>query len=238
LSTPTVVQSLDVKNDPFRPREDNEELLGSEVPYLNAIDALMYLANNTRPDITLSVNLLAKYNFSPTWRHWNEIKHIFHYLRGNMNMGLFYSNDASHKLVGYADAGFLYDPHKGRSLTSYLFTCGNTVISWRSTKKILVATSSKHAEILAIHKANHECVWLRLMTQHIRGICGLSSSKGTLTILYEDNIAYIAQLKGDTSKEIGQNTSHQNSSSHMTLKSMATLMFNKSARFSTNSLER
>jgi hypothetical protein len=78
LSTPTVVQSLDVKNDPFRPREDNEELLGSEVSYLNAIDALMYLTNNMRPDITLSVNLLAKYNFSPTRRHWNEIKHIFH----------------------------------------------------------------------------------------------------------------------------------------------------------------
>ena len=78
MSTPTVVQSLDVKNDPFRPREDNEELLGSEVSYLNAIDALMYLTNNMRPDITLSVNLLAKYNFSPTWRHWNEIKHIFH----------------------------------------------------------------------------------------------------------------------------------------------------------------
>jgi hypothetical protein len=32
LSTPMVVWSLDVKNDPFRPREDNEELLGPEVP--------------------------------------------------------------------------------------------------------------------------------------------------------------------------------------------------------------
>ena len=40
-----IVRSLDVKNDPFRPQEDNEETLGLEIPYLSAIVALMYLAN-------------------------------------------------------------------------------------------------------------------------------------------------------------------------------------------------
>jgi hypothetical protein len=48
LSTPMVVRSLDVKNDHFRPREDGEEILGPEIPYLSAIGALMYLANCTR----------------------------------------------------------------------------------------------------------------------------------------------------------------------------------------------
>lgn len=52
ISTPMVVRSLDQKKDIFRPREDNEEILGSEVPYLSAIGALMYLATNTRPDIS------------------------------------------------------------------------------------------------------------------------------------------------------------------------------------------
>jgi hypothetical protein len=47
LSTPMAVQLLDVKKDHFRPREDDEEILGPEVPYLSAIDALMYLANYT-----------------------------------------------------------------------------------------------------------------------------------------------------------------------------------------------
>ena len=47
LNIPMVVRSLDVKNDIFRPREDNEELLGHEVQYLSAIGALMYLSNNT-----------------------------------------------------------------------------------------------------------------------------------------------------------------------------------------------
>ena len=70
LSSPMVVRSLEVTKDLFRPKEENEELLGSEVPYLSAISSLMYLENYTRPDIAFSVNLLARYSSAPTKRHW------------------------------------------------------------------------------------------------------------------------------------------------------------------------
>ena len=76
LTSPMVVCSLDVKNDTFHPCEKGEELLGPEVPYLSAIGALMYLATCTRPYIAFPVNLLARYSFAPTQRHWNSIKHI------------------------------------------------------------------------------------------------------------------------------------------------------------------
>jgi hypothetical protein len=56
--TPMVVRSLNVEKDPFRPREKGEEILGPHVSYLSAVGALMYLANNTRPDIEFVVNLL------------------------------------------------------------------------------------------------------------------------------------------------------------------------------------
>jgi hypothetical protein len=135
----------------------------------------MYLANNTWLDITFSMNLLERYS-SPTRRHWNGIKHIFHYLRGNIDMDLFYSNDANYEFVGYADARFLSNPHRGWYQTCYLFTCGNSVISWRSTKQTLVATSSNHVKILAIHEDSRECVWLRPVTQYIHVTCGLNSN--------------------------------------------------------------
>ncbi|XP_049382691.1 secreted RxLR effector protein 161-like [Solanum stenotomum] len=161
LNTPTVVRSLEVSKDLFRPQEESEEPLGPEVPYLSAIGALMYLVNATRPDIAFSVNLLARYSSSPTRRHWNEVKHILRYLKGTSEMDLFYTNKYSADLVGHADAGYLSDPHKARSQTGYLFTYGGTAISWRSTKQSIVATSSNHAEIIAIHEASRECVWLR-----------------------------------------------------------------------------
>ncbi|KAJ9568302.1 hypothetical protein OSB04_004268 [Centaurea solstitialis] len=195
LSTPMVVRSLDPKKDPFRPHENEEELLGPEVPYLSAIGALMYLANNTRLDISFSVSLLARFSSFPTRRHWNDVKHVFQYLQGSVDKGLFYANNSGHQLIGYADAGYLSDPHKCRSQTGYLFTSGGTAISWRSTKQTIAATSSNHSEIIAIHEASRECVWLRSITQHIQETCGLPSSKKTPTVMYEDNTACIEQLK-------------------------------------------
>ena len=86
LSSPTVVRLLEVTKDPFWPKEENEELLGPEVPYLSSIGALMYLANYTRPNIAFSVNLLARYSSAPTKRHLNGIKHILRHFCLAMQM--------------------------------------------------------------------------------------------------------------------------------------------------------
>ena len=201
LSSPMVVRSLDVKNDPFRPCEKGEKLLGPKVPYLSVIGALMYLANCTRPDIAFSVNLLARYSSAPIRRHWKGIQHILRYLSGTTDMGLFYSNKYKEKLLGYANAGYLSDPHKARSQTEYVFNYNGTAISWRSVKQTMVTTSSNHSEILAIHEASRECIWLRSMIHHIQESCGLSSVKDKPTILFEDNAACIAQIKGGYIKE-------------------------------------
>ena len=99
LSSPTVVQSLDVKNDSFHPCKKDEELFGPEVPYLSAIGAFIYLVNCTRPNIAFSVNLLARYSSAPTQRHCNGIKHILRYLRGTINMSLFYSREIKTTIV-------------------------------------------------------------------------------------------------------------------------------------------
>ena len=80
-----IVRSLNVKKDPFRPCEDNEEVIDPEIPYLSAIGALMYLANCTQLDIAFVTNLLARFSSYLTWRHWNGIKHA-------VDLGLFYPN--------------------------------------------------------------------------------------------------------------------------------------------------
>ena len=102
-------------------------------------------------------------------------------------MGLFYSKILEPQFFGYADAGYLSNPHKARSRIRYIFTYGNTAISWRLVKQTMVATSPNHSEILAMHEASRECVWLRSMIQHIRKSCGLSSITNKPTILSEDN---------------------------------------------------
>ena len=53
-----------MNKDQFRPKDEDEELLGTEVPYLSVIGALMYVANCTRPDIAFVVNLLARHSIA------------------------------------------------------------------------------------------------------------------------------------------------------------------------------
>ncbi|KAM1510718.1 hypothetical protein TB1_019085 [Malus domestica] len=185
-STPMVIQTLDAKQDPFHPKEDEEEILEPKVPYLSAIGALLYLAKCTRPDISFAMNLLARYSNAPTRRHWTGVKDIFRYLKCTADLGLFYTRESpsvavpygtriDSRLIGYANARYLFDPHRACSQTGYVFTVGDTAISWRSTNQTLVVTSSNHAEILTLHEASHECFWLREVMGHIRSTSGLIS---------------------------------------------------------------
>ena len=131
---PMVVRSIDLEKDVFRPRDEREEILGSEFPYLSLIGALMYLANSTRPNIAFVVNLLARHSAAPTKRHWVGGKQILRYLNGTKDLGLFYQKNQDPTLVGYTDAGYLSDPHNARSQTGFVLLHGRTAISWKSSK--------------------------------------------------------------------------------------------------------
>ena len=154
-----VVCSLEVNKNPFRPKEENEELCGPKVSYLSAIDVLMYLANSTRSDIVFSINLLARYSFAPTRKQCNRIKHILRYICEISDMGLYYSKESKSQLIGYANTGYLSCTHKAQSQTGYVFTYDGTTISWRSIKQTMVSTSSNYSESLIIHEASRECVY-------------------------------------------------------------------------------
>ena len=55
--------------------EEHAEM--SDLPYINAVGALMYLATCTRPDIAYTVSQLARFNSNPGPLHWKAVKHLF-----------------------------------------------------------------------------------------------------------------------------------------------------------------
>jgi hypothetical protein len=77
-----IVHALEKDKDPFKPREEGEEVLGQEYTYLSVIGALMYLINNIRLNIAFIVNCLARHSAAPTIHNWNDIKNILRYLVG------------------------------------------------------------------------------------------------------------------------------------------------------------
>ena len=62
----------------------------ASMPYLSAVGSLQYLALCTRPDISYTVGVLARYGSNPGMQHWKAVKHLFRYLRGTLNLKLTY----------------------------------------------------------------------------------------------------------------------------------------------------
>nr|GEW18639.1 uncharacterized mitochondrial protein AtMg00810-like [Tanacetum cinerariifolium]GEW24081.1 uncharacterized mitochondrial protein AtMg00810-like [Tanacetum cinerariifolium] len=71
--------------------------------YRGMIRSLMYLTSS-RPNLTYQVCLCARYQSKPRKKHLNAVKWIFRYLKGTINMDLWYSEDTGMSLTAYADA--------------------------------------------------------------------------------------------------------------------------------------
>jgi hypothetical protein len=117
----------------------------------------MYLTNNTRPDITFTVNLLERYSATPTTRHWNGVKDVLRYLQSTSDMSRFYPKNQDLSLIGYVDAGYLSDHHNDKFQTGFIFLRGGTAISWKSYKQTLIDMFTNHSEIIALYEAACEC---------------------------------------------------------------------------------
>ncbi|GKC73786.1 retrovirus-related pol polyprotein from transposon TNT 1-94 [Tanacetum coccineum] len=82
---------------------DRNGTLVDATKYHSMIGALMYLTSS-RPEIVHATCLCAWYQAKPTEKHLKEVKRIFCYLWGTINMGLWYMKDYGFELTGFSDA--------------------------------------------------------------------------------------------------------------------------------------
>nr|CAN71245.1 hypothetical protein VITISV_011091 [Vitis vinifera] len=73
--------------------------------YKGMIGSLLYLTAS-RPDIMYSVCLCARFQSCPKESHLSAIKQILRYLKGTMDIGLWYPKGDNFELIGFSDADF------------------------------------------------------------------------------------------------------------------------------------
>ncbi|GJX16738.1 retrovirus-related pol polyprotein from transposon TNT 1-94 [Tanacetum coccineum] len=71
--------------------------------YQGMVGSLMYLTTN-RPDLVFDVCICARYQAKPAEKHLTVVKRVFQYLKGTINIGLWYPKDTSFNLTTFADA--------------------------------------------------------------------------------------------------------------------------------------
>jgi len=64
-------------------------------------------------------------------------------------------------VVGYVDSNYAGDLDRRRSLSGYIFTLCNSVISWKATLQSIVALSTTEAEYILVTEGVKEAIWLR-----------------------------------------------------------------------------
>ncbi|GJX63304.1 retrovirus-related pol polyprotein from transposon TNT 1-94 [Tanacetum coccineum] len=87
-----------------------------QTDYRSKIGSLIYLTSS-RPDIVQAVCYCARYQARPTEKHLKEVKRIFRYLRGTINMRLWYPKGSGFELTAFSDvdhAGYV-DTRKSTS---------------------------------------------------------------------------------------------------------------------------
>jgi len=144
------------------PQTPEEKAEMSQVPYINAVGALMYLSVATRPDIAYSVSVLCRFSSNPGMVHWKAVKHLFRYLQGSKDLKLTYSPSSSSEFfTTYSDADHGGNPDTGKSTTGYAVKIGTGAVSWSSKLQSMVALSTTEAEYIAATSSAMECLWMR-----------------------------------------------------------------------------
>nr|GFB70045.1 retrovirus-related Pol polyprotein from transposon TNT 1-94 [Tanacetum cinerariifolium] len=104
--------------------------------YRSMICSLMYLTSS-RPDIVHATCVCARYQAHPTEKHLKEVKRIFCYLWGTVNMGLWYTKDSSFELTGFLDVDYAGCKDTFKSTSGGAQFLREKLVSWSSKNKVV-----------------------------------------------------------------------------------------------------
>lgn len=121
---------------------------------------MRWLVVSTRPDIAHVVGVVSRYMQNPGKKHWQSVHWILRYLRGTSSYCLCFGG-SNVVVQGFVDFDHSGDRDDGRSTTGYVFTVGETAVSWFSNLQKIVSLSTTKAEYVAATEASEEMIWLQ-----------------------------------------------------------------------------
>ncbi|GJW73458.1 putative ribonuclease H-like domain-containing protein [Tanacetum coccineum] len=149
------------------PMETNKALVKDEKAkdvdvhlYRSMIGSLMYLTAS-KPDIMFPVCACARFQVTPKTSHFNAVKRIFRYLKGQPKLGLWYPRDSPFDLEAFSDSDYVGASLDRKSTTRGCQFLGKRLISWQCKKLTIVANSTTEAEYVAAANCYGQVLWIQ-----------------------------------------------------------------------------
>ncbi|KAJ1598267.1 hypothetical protein NDA14_002687 [Ustilago hordei] len=158
--------------------------------YLVIVGKLLWVANSTRPDLSLTMGVLARHMREPSQEHYQAAQRVLCYLESTRQVGLVYrASESQEPLVAHSDANWASDATIQRRSTSgsVALVYGNPV-AWKSVTQKCMSLSTVEAEFIAATEATCEVLFLKQLLRSI----GIAT--GTPTV-YSDNTGCIQVSK-------------------------------------------
>jgi hypothetical protein len=180
-------------------RDVGGSLFSEEFNYASIVGMMMYLCNNSRPDIAFAVNQCARYTHHPTEKHGKYLKHIGKYLKKTKDKGLILNpkKDEPLKIDCYVDADFAglwsseeeQDPHCVKSRTGFIVMIANCPVIWKSKLQSEIALSTMESEYIALSTACRDLLPLQELVKEVAVAVGAAEGDGMeiKSTIYEDN---------------------------------------------------
>ena len=92
------------------------------------IGNLLYLIAS-RPDISYSVRVCARYQANPIESHMIALKRIIKYVKTTAEFGVWYSKDTSDVITGYSDVDWAGNADDRNRTSGACFYVGNNLVS-------------------------------------------------------------------------------------------------------------
>jgi len=139
----------------------------TNIPFREAVGALMHLMTATRPDIAFAVGYASRFMENPQAEHWIAVKRILRYLQGTKSHGICFKPGDKIDFRAYSDADWAGDHSDRKSTSGYAFILMNGPISWGSKKQSSVSLSTSEAEYIALSLAIQEGKWIHHLLREI-----------------------------------------------------------------------
>ncbi|GKD43656.1 retrovirus-related pol polyprotein from transposon TNT 1-94 [Tanacetum coccineum] len=127
--------------------------------YCSMIGSLMYLTSS-RPDIMFATCMCARYQAYPNEHHVSAVKRIFRYLKGTINLGLWYLKDFGFDLTVYSDADHAGCHLDQKSTSGSVQFLGDKLVCWSSKKQNCVSISIAESEYVVVSGCRAQVLWM------------------------------------------------------------------------------
>lgn len=130
----------------------------------------MYEAVGTRLDITFATTYFAQFASNPGPEHSTTVKRVLKYIKGTIDFHLTNqrSSQATIRVIGYADASYASNTAERHSFSGQCLLINNCLVSWKTKKQSLVATSTTEAEYMLLSEAARQMGWMRQAIKDLR----------------------------------------------------------------------